>query len=93
MVGITSYGAYIPRYRLDRKTIFAAMGWFNTATAGVARGEKAVANHDEDSITMAVAAALGCLKGNVRDDIGDLFLSSTTLPYLERQNSAICAEA
>ena len=93
MVGITSYGAYIPRYRLDRKTIFAVMGWFNSTTAGVARGEKAVANYDEDSITMAVAAALDCLKGCARDEIGGLFLSSTTLPYLERQNAAICAAA
>ena len=57
MVGITSYGAYVPRYRLSRKAIFAAMGWFNAATAAVARGEKAVANYDEDSITMTVAAA------------------------------------
>ena len=52
MVGITSYGAYIPRYRLNRKTIFSAMGWFNSGTAGVARGEKAVANYDEDTITI-----------------------------------------
>ena len=93
MVGITSYGAYIPRYRLNRKTILAAMGWFNSATAGVARGEKAVANYDEDSITMAVAAALDCLKGCTRDEIGGLSLSSTTVPYLERQNAAICAAA
>ena len=61
MVGIASYGAYIPRYRLNRKTIFANMGWFNSATAGVARGEKAVANYDEDCVTMAVAAAQDCL--------------------------------
>ena len=93
MVGITSYGAYIPRYRLNRKTIFSAMGWFNSATAGVARGEKAVANYDEDTITMAVAAALDCLKGCARNDIGGLSLSSTTVPYLERQNAAICAAA
>ncbi|MBW2600102.1 MAG: hypothetical protein JRC60_08545 [Deltaproteobacteria bacterium] len=55
MVEITSYGAYIPSYRLNRKAIFAAMGWFNSATAVVARGEKAAANYDEDSNTMAVA--------------------------------------
>jgi len=69
------------------------MGWFNSATAGVARGEKAVANYDEDSITMAVAAALDCLKGCSRDKIGGFSLSSTTVPYLERQNAAICAAA
>jgi len=93
MIGITSYGAYIPRYRLNRKTIFSAMGWFNSATAGVARGEKAVANYDEDSITMAVAAAQDCLKGLEREKIDGLSLSSTTVPYLERQNASICAAA
>jgi hydroxymethylglutaryl-CoA synthase len=93
MIGITSYGAYIPRYRMERKTIFAAMGWFNGATAGVARGEKAIANYDEDSITMAVAAASDCLKGCARSELDGFYLSSTTLPYLERQNAAICSEA
>ena len=93
MVGITSYGAYIPRYRLSRKAIFDAMGWFNAATAGVARGEKAVANYDEDSITMTVAAATDCLNGFTRDEIDGLYLSSMSLPYAERQNAAICATA
>ncbi|MGD9193398.1 MAG: hydroxymethylglutaryl-CoA synthase [Desulfobacterales bacterium] len=93
MVGITSYGAYIPRYRLGRKTIFAAMGWFNAATAALAKGEKAVANYDEDSITMTVAAATDCLDGFARNQIDGLYLCSMTLPYAERQNAAICAEA
>jgi len=93
MIGITSYGAYIPRYRLNRKTIFAAIGWFNAATAGVARGEKAVANYDEDSITMAVSAAADCLNGTAREEIGGFYLCSTTLPYVNRQNAAICAAA
>jgi len=93
MVGITSYGAYIPRYRMNRKVIFSIMGWFNSATAGVARGEKAVANYDEDGITMAVAAARDCLNGTNREEIGGLYLCSTTLPYVERQNAAICGAA
>ena len=84
MLGISSYGAYIPRYRIDRKTIFAAMGWFDGATAGVASGEKAVANYDEDCVTMAVAAAQDCLNGWPREKTGGLSLSSTTVPYLER---------
>jgi len=93
MVGITSYGAYIPRYRMDRKTIFQAIGWFSAATAGLARGEKAVANYDEDSITMSVAAASDCLNGSPRTGIGGIYFCSTTAPYVERQNAAICGEA
>ena len=50
MAGITSFGAYIPYYRLAHKQIAAAWG----GRAG--DGERAVANVDEDSITMAVEA-------------------------------------
>jgi len=93
MVGITSYGAYVPWQFLDRKTIFSAMGWFNPATYGAARGQKAVANHDEDSLTMAVAAAQDCLADGDASGLDALYLASTTLPYLERQNAAIVAAA
>ena len=93
MAGIIAFGAYVPRYRLDRKLIFKAMGWFNPATFGAARGEKAVANHDEDSITMAVAAARDLLAGRDTQEIDALYLASTTLPYAERQNAAIVAAA
>ena len=44
MAGIVSFGAYIPRYRLKRMTIFQAMGWINPTTIMLAQGEKAVAN-------------------------------------------------
>lgn len=97
MVGITSFGAYIPWNRLNRKAIFAATGWLNGATAGYAKGEKAVASHDEDSLSMGVAAGMDCLKalhqtGHDRP-AGTLYLASTTLPYRERQNAAIAAAA
>ena len=48
MAGIISYGAYIPLYRLTRAEI--SKSWSGIPL----RGEKAVANYDEDSITMAV---------------------------------------
>ncbi len=90
MVGIVSCGAYIPRYRLSRKTIAAAMGWFNPQ---VLPGEKAVANYDEDSITMAVAAGFECLKEISRKSIDAIYFASTTSPYRERQGSGIIAGA
>lgn len=46
MAGIVSFGAYVPRYRLKRMTIFQAMGWINPTTIMLAQGEKAVANSD-----------------------------------------------
>ena len=90
MIGITSDGAYIPRYRMDRKIIHSAMGFLG---AGGLPGEKAVANYDEDSISMAVAAGVDCLTGIEREKIGGLYYATVTQPYMMRQNSAIVASA
>ncbi|MDP8255139.1 MAG: OB-fold domain-containing protein [Candidatus Alcyoniella australis] len=95
MIGIVSYGGCVPRYRLNRMMVFMAMGWFNPVTMAAAGGEKAVANFDEDSITMAVSAAIDCLAAPAisRESIDGLYLASTTLPYSERLNAAIAASA
>ncbi|OGO02254.1 MAG: hypothetical protein A2Y91_01365 [Chloroflexi bacterium RBG_13_54_8] len=90
MIGISSYGAYIPRYRISRKTISAAIGWFNSP--GVP-GEKAVASYDEDSLTMAVAAGLDCLRGASREKLDGLYFASVTPSYKERQDAGIIAGA
>ncbi len=87
MVGITSYGAYIPYNRLPRSVIGKAWG----RPGG--RGEKAVANFDEDPITMAVAAGIDCLNGIDPKTVDSLFLATTTSPYKERQNSTIVSTA
>ena len=93
MIGIVSYGGYIPRYRLNRKIIFKAMGWLNPGSAGYARGEKAVANFDEDSLTMATAACIDCLTDTDRSQVDGLYVASTTMPYKERLNSGIIGTA
>ncbi len=82
MAGIVSYGAYIPWYRLGKETA----GW-NLPI------EKPVANFDEDSITMAVAASLDCVNGFDRDAIDALFWATTTSPYIEKQGATIAAAA
>ena len=91
MAGIISYGAYIPRYRIDRKRIYKAMGWLNPAT--FMPGEKAVANYDEDSVTMAVSAGADCLAGMKRTGIDAFFFATTTPPFAERQSARIIATA
>ncbi|MDY6854099.1 MAG: OB-fold domain-containing protein [Thermodesulfobacteriota bacterium] len=93
MSGICSYGGYVPRYRLNRSLVFAAMGWLNPANMANARGEKAVANFDEDSITMAVAACIDSLKGFDRGKVEGVYFASTTMPYKERLNTGIIAGA
>jgi len=57
------------------------------------RGEKAIAGFDEDSITMAVAAAMDCLNGIDRQGIDGLFFATTTSPYKEKLGAAIVATA
>ncbi len=93
MSGICSYSGYVPRFRLDRKRIYQAMGWINPATIGNARGEKAVANFDEDPITMAVAAGIDALNGIDRSDVQGLYFASTCMPYKERLNAGILTAA
>jgi len=93
MVGIRSYGAYIPRYRMNRMVIFGQMGWLNPANIMNAQGEKACANFDEDSLTMAVAAARDCAKGFDRSEIDAVYFASTTAPFKERLCANLVAGA
>jgi len=88
MVGIRSYGAYIPLYRLERAEIVKA--WQSPFPVP---GEKAVANFDEDSLTMAFAAAVDCATGIDRQEIDGLFFASTSSPYKEKQASTTIAGA
>jgi len=93
MIGITSYGGYVPRYRLDRSLIYNALGWMAPGNAGLARGEKAVAGFDEDSLTMAVAAGIDALSGMDRGNVEALCFASTSMPYKERLNAGIVKSA
>jgi hydroxymethylglutaryl-CoA synthase len=90
MIGIKSYGAYIPRYRINHNTIFSAVGFLGTFPPP---GENAVANYDEDTLSMAVAAGVDCLTGMKREEIDGLYLATTSQPYMLRQNSALVAAA
>jgi 3-hydroxy-3-methylglutaryl CoA synthase len=82
MAGIVSYGAYVPLRRLGKGT----SGWSLPH-------EKAVANWDEDSLTMAVAAATDCLGDIDRDTVDGLYLASTTAPYGEKLAATTAAWA
>ena len=82
MVGITSYGLYIPYNRLSRKHIDEAYGKKSLP------GEKAVANYDEDSLTMAVAAARNCLEDTLKENLTAIYFASTTAPNKDKQSAA-----
>ncbi|MDY6881845.1 MAG: zinc ribbon domain-containing protein [Thermodesulfobacteriota bacterium] len=85
MIGITSFGAYIPIYRIKRDLI--AKAW----ERGSLRGERSVANNDEDSLTMAVAAGTDCLGGFDRGKIDGLFFATTSAPYKEKLSAGLAA--
>ena len=82
MIGIVSFGAYIPQARLRRDLIRKGL-----------RGEISLASFDEDAVTMAVEAVLNCLGDRNREEIDGLFFASTTSPYKEGMSAAIVATA
>lgn len=91
--GILSFGAYLPQRRLQRAAVHAANAWFAGGLKGLAKGERSIANWDEDPVTMAVEAARDCLAGRERAGFGAITLASTTLPFADRLNAGIVKEA
>src|SRR5215470_9481137 len=81
MAGIVSYGAYVPMLRLPLKAVMGGAG------------EKAVANWDEDCVTMAVAAAVACLQGVDRAAVDAVMFASTSYAFKEKQGAALIARA
>jgi hydroxymethylglutaryl-CoA synthase len=86
MIGIVSYGAYIPRTRLPFSVIAGR-------PAEDGDPEKAVAWNDEDAITLGVTAGIHCLDGFDRSRVDMLLFASTTLPFQEKQAAALVARA
>ena len=94
MAVISGIGTYVPRLRLDRKAMYKAIGWVNPAA--FKPGFKAVANWDEDSVTMAVAAArdLGEKMGEGwMAGIKAVFFATATPSFTERPGAGIIAGA
>lgn len=87
MVGITSIGVHIPYLRLSRDII--AKAWGRSSL----KGERSVANNDEDCITMSVEAALKCLGETGANHVEGLFFASTSAPYKEKSGAGIIAMA
>ncbi len=94
MIGIVGFGGYVPRLRMSRQAIVEANTWYAPQFRAKARGTRSLANWDEDSITMAVAAARDCLGTDEdRAHVGTVYLASGSLPFAERLNAGIVVEA
>lgn len=92
-VGITAFGAHVPRLRLERKRIVEANAWLNAGLKAYVLGARSMCNWDEDALTMAVDAARDALSGVDRAALRAVHIASTSLPFADRQNAGIVAEA
>lgn len=95
-IGIVSYGAYIPRYRVSVEEI--AQQWGKDAKAiskGLFISEKSVPGIDEDTITISTEAAFQALmrSGIDAEKIDALFIGSESHPYAVKPSSVTVATA
>ncbi len=95
-VGIVSYGAYIPHFRIKVEEI--AKVWGDNANSiidGLMVYEKSVPDTDEDTITIAVEAARHAVnRGKVDPErIEAVFTGSESHPYAVKPTSTVVAEA
>jgi 3-hydroxy-3-methylglutaryl CoA synthase/uncharacterized OB-fold protein len=87
MIGLVSYGAYVPYRRLKRAAIAQVLG------VPAEKGERAVASFDEDSVSMAVEAARDALRAVPAESIDTLVFATTTPPYADKLNAALVGAA
>jgi 3-hydroxy-3-methylglutaryl CoA synthase len=94
MAGIAAWGAYAPRLRLSRKAVTEANAWVAPNLKAKGKGERSMANWDEDALTMAVEAARDALgPDDDRSHIDALYFASTTAPFADRLNAGVVSAA
>lgn len=96
-VGIVSYGAYIPRYRIKPEEIGRIWGVDGKGMGkGLMINQKSVPGVDEDVITISTEAAR-YMMARVPEvdpkDIGALYVGSESHPYAVKPTSTVVAEA
>ena len=96
MVGIITYGVYIPRYRIRVEEIARVWG-ANAAeiSGGLGVFEKSVPDMDEDTATIAVEAARNALARRAVDpeEIGAVYVGSESHPYAVKPTACTVGEA
>ena len=96
MIGIVSYGVYIPRYRIKVSEIAEVWGAdAQNITSGLRVREKSVPDLDEDTATIAVASARNAIDRCNIDPlrIGAIYTGSESHPYAVKPTSTIVADA
>lgn len=93
MAYVQAIGVYLPQLRLSRAAMGKALGWLTPGAGSGGKGRRTVAYWDEDSLTMAVAAARRTLAASRDSNVDTLYFASTTPPYAEPQNAAFARAA
>jgi hydroxymethylglutaryl-CoA synthase len=95
-VGIISYGASIPRWRIKVEDIASIWGKDGkTISKGLGIIEKSVPSRDQDTATISVEAARAALKRiNINpNEIGAIYIGSESHPYAVKPTGTIVGEA
>ncbi len=95
MIGIVSYGTYIPKYRIKPSQIAKTWGKeVSEIEKSLGVFEKAVASYDEDAITLALEAANNALQAGQIDptQIGGITIGSESHPYVVKPSATIVGE-
>jgi hydroxymethylglutaryl-CoA synthase len=95
-IGIVSYGANIPRFRLKAEDIASVWGKDgNAISKGLGIYEKSVPSIDQDTATISVEAARAALKRCNIDpqEIGAIYIGSESHPYAVKPTGTIVGDA
>ncbi|MBN2368401.1 hydroxymethylglutaryl-CoA synthase [Candidatus Woesearchaeota archaeon] len=96
MVGIVTWGSYIPKYRIKAEDIAKAWGSNpEQIKSGLMITEKSLPGIDEDTITIAVEAARNAVRAARIDpkSIGAVYIGSESHPYAVKPTGTVVAEA
>jgi 3-hydroxy-3-methylglutaryl CoA synthase/uncharacterized OB-fold protein len=91
--GLLATTRYVPRLRLERSEMLNQHRWMAPGLRSLAKGQRAIASWDEDSVTMAVEALRQLQHALPDAAAAELTLASTTLPFADRLNAGIVASA
>lgn len=95
-IGIVSYGAHIPRFRIKTEDIARAWGKDPIVISkGLGIIEKSVPSPDQDVATISVEAARAAIaRCNINpQDIGAIYVGSESHPYAVKPTGTIVGEA
>ena len=96
MVGIISYGAYIPRYRIKVEEIARVWGANGVEISkGLGVFEKSLPDLDEDTITISVEATRAAMaRRNIDPEkVGAVYVGSESHPYAVKPTAVTVGEA